>query len=130
MAGSWGRSGGASVSSARTGGGRTTPSGQSAASPSVALERRMGRGRTLIWPLLSTGAPRTAGRFFYFRGVITGPRLTALLLAAPRASGNGVSAKLHQTLIQGSAAAPFSKGQRLRAKHPRPRNSSVPPRRP
>ena len=86
--------------------------------------------RTLIWPLLSTGAPGTAGRFFSFRVVITGPRLTARLLATPRASGNGVSTKLHQTLIQGSATASFSKRRRLRARHPRPRNSCVPPRRP
>ena len=49
---------------------------------------------------------RTAngGRFFSFRGVITGLLLTRSLLATPRASAHGVSTKLHQTLIQGSAA--------------------------
>ena len=94
----------------------------------MVLSRTVKRGRrTLIWPLLSTGAPRTAGRFFCFRGVITGPRLTALLLATPRASRTGVSAKLHQTLIQGSATASFSKRRRLRVGYPRPRNSCVPP---
>src|SRR5262249_51526479 len=75
---------------------------------------------------------RTAdgGSFFSFRGVITGLLLTATLLATPRASADGVSTKLHQTLIQGSAAVPLSEARRLRGLAPRPRNAFVPPRRP
>jgi hypothetical protein len=75
---------------------------------------------------------RTAngGRFFSFRGVITGPQLTAALRATPRASAHGVSTKLHQTLIQGSATEPLSAARRLRGVAPRPRNAFVPPRRP
>src|SRR5262245_37471141 len=75
---------------------------------------------------------RTAdgGRFFSFRGVITGLLLTASPLTAPRASADGVSAKLRQTLIQGSATEPLSATWRLRGGAPRPRNAFVPPRRP
>src|SRR5207245_6734174 len=75
---------------------------------------------------------RTAngGRFFSFRGVITGLLWTASLLATPRASAPGVSTKLHQTLIQGSATEPLSEARRLRGVAPRPRNAFVPPRRP
>src|SRR5256885_3087007 len=79
---------------------------------------------------MSTGAPRTAEDFFSFRGVTTGPLLTASLLATPRASADGVSAKLHQTLIQGSATEPLSGVRRLRGQAPRPRNAFVPPHRP
>src|SRR5262249_11170352 len=93
-------------------------------------ETRISPGRTLIWPLMSTGAPRTAEDFFSFRGVTTGPLLAAPLLTAPRASAEGVSTKLHQTLIQGSATEPLGASRRLRGLAPRPRNSSVPPRRP
>src|SRR6186997_2363168 len=39
-------------------------------------------GRTLIWPLLSTGAPRKREELFFFRDNEPGTRLTASLTAA------------------------------------------------
>src|SRR5262249_40647475 len=62
-------------------------------------------------------------------GVTTGTTLDPTCSWLHRTgSANGVSARLHQTLFQGSAVPPFP-GAPLRGKTPRPRNPSVPPRR-
>src|SRR5262245_10149173 len=84
-------------------------------------------------PMASSVNQRTpnGGSFSPSEVVTTGTGLTA----APTTASNGFTvsvsaAGLHQTLLQGSAVLPF-RGERLRpCRLPRPRNSSVPPRRP
>jgi hypothetical protein len=86
-------------------------------------------GRTLIWPLLSTGAPRTGEEERFFRGVITGPLLTASLTVAGDFRITASACRCTKHLSKGRP--PWPEGQDDCASMlARPRNSSVPPRRP
>jgi hypothetical protein len=95
----------------------------------VVMQREV-RRRTLLWPLLSRYGRRTGALISSSPGVTTGTALDATHSRLHRiGSAHGVSTRLHQTLFQGSATPPLPE-TRLRAPRPRPRNSSVPPRRP
>ena len=86
-------------------------------------------GRTLIWPLLSIGAPRAGEAFFFFRGVITGLLLTASLSAARDFRMTASACRCTKHLSKGRPPGPEDHGD-CGTEIPRPRNSSVPPRRP
>src|SRR5262249_35209448 len=85
--------------------------------------------RTLIWPLLSTGAPRTGEENFFFRGVITGLLLIASLTAAGDFRPKVSACRCTKHLSKGRPPWP-SDHDDSGIGVPRPRNSSVPPRRP
>ena len=85
--------------------------------------------RTLIWPLLSIGAPRNAEVFFLFRGVATGLLLTASLTAAWDFRPTASACRCTKHLSKGRPPWPENHGD-CGTKVPRPRNSSVPPCRP
>src|SRR5947207_3575386 len=84
---------------------------------------------SLIWPLLSTGAPRTAEGFLFSRGVITGLLLTASLTAAGSFRMMASACRCTKHLSKGRPPGPEDPGD-CGTDAPRPRNSSVPPRRP
>jgi hypothetical protein len=99
---------------------------------SLRSRRRQGPGdqrRTLIWPLLSTGAPRTREAISFFRGVITGLLLIAALTAAWDFRMTASACRCTKHLSKGRPPGPEDPGD-CGAGAPRPRNSSVPPRRP
>src|SRR5262249_5233018 len=75
---------------------------------------------------------RTAngGRFFLLPGFSPDCCCPLRLRLHGGRPARGVSPRLHQTLLRGSAAPPLSAARRLRGLAPRPGNSSVPPRRP
>src|SRR5262249_32850805 len=91
--------------------------------------RKLSGGRTLIWPLLSTGRTADGEELVFFRGVITGSLLTASLTAAGDfpAMASAWSCTKHSS--KGRPPWPESHGD-CGAATPRPRTSSVPHRRP
>src|SRR5262245_64807454 len=86
-------------------------------------------GRTLIWLLLSIGAPRNAEVFILFQGVTTGLLLTVSLTAAGDFRPTASACRCTKHLSKGRPPWPENHGDCGTA-IPRPRNSSVPPRRP
>ena len=90
---------------------------------------RASHRRTLIWPLLSIGAPRNAEKFILFRGVTTGLLLTASLTAAGDFRMTASACRCTKHLSKGRPPWPEGHGD-CGTEIPRPRNSSVPPRRP
>src|SRR5262245_21736680 len=86
-------------------------------------------GRTLIWPLKSTGAPRNREDFFFFRSNETGRQLSASPTATWDFRMTASACRCTKHLSKGRP--PWSENQSdCGTEVPRPRNSSVPPRRP
>jgi len=83
----------------------------------------------VIWPLLSTGAPRTGEEKSSFRVVRTGLRLTASLTAAGNFPRRASACRCTKHLSKGRPTGPQDHDD-CESKLPRPRNSSVPPQRP
>jgi hypothetical protein len=101
------------------GGGATT------SPPGVAESRP---GRTLIWSLLSTGAPRNREEIS-FRGNETGQQLTASPTAACDFRMTASACRCTKHLSKDRPPRPEDRGD-CGSTVPRPRNLSVPPRRP